>query len=167
MTTIPIEKLRQERMAIFIFVTPMTLATYRRFIVLFLEKLMDILMQQGEMRNGEHDVMLMLDEFGNAGEIDTLLTMMPLMRKYGLRVVPIVQDTAQIERNYERTGSEIFRTSATIQVYLNFASAKDARYISELAGTTTIFQNRAATPISTVAGNGIPKTSRSRSRCCR
>jgi hypothetical protein len=81
----------------------------------------------------------MLDEFGNAGEIDTLLTMMPLMRKYGLRVVPIVQDTAQIERNYERTGSEIFRTSATIQVFLNFASSKDARYISDLAGTTTVF----------------------------
>ncbi len=98
MTTIPVEKLRTDRIAIFISVTPMTLATYRRFIVLFLEKLMDVLMQQGEMRNGEHDVMLMLDEFGNAGEIDTLLTMMPLMRKYGLRVVPIVQDTAQIER---------------------------------------------------------------------
>lgn len=50
---------------------------YERLISMFIQQMADKLVQMGPLPNGEHEVMMMLDEFGNGGRIDTVLTLAP------------------------------------------------------------------------------------------
>ena len=136
-TTIPLKDIRNRKMAIFLDVDIQSVRIFERFISLLIETTMDIFIKQGPLRDDQHDVMVMLDEFGNAGRLDTILTQAPLMRKYGIRFVSILQDSAQLERLYEKTGREIIAGSSTIKLYMNFQNPRDAQYISTIAGKTT------------------------------
>jgi len=136
-TTIPLKDIRNRKMAIFLDVDIQSVRIFERFISLLIETTMDIFIKQGPLRDNQHDVMVMLDEFGNAGRLDTILTQAPLMRKYGIRFVSILQDSAQLERLYEKTGREIIAGSSTIKLYMNFQNPRDAHYISTIAGKTT------------------------------
>ena len=136
-TTISLKDIRNRKMAIFLDVDIQSVRIFERFISLLIETTMDILIKQGPLRDGQHDVMVMLDEFGNAGRLDTILTQAPLMRKYGIRFVSILQDSAQLERLYEKTGREIIAGSSTIKLYMNFQNPRDAQYISTISGKTT------------------------------
>ena len=136
-TTIPLKDIRNRKMAIFLDVDIQSVRIFERFISLLIETTMDIFIKQGPLRDDQHDVMVMLDEFGNAGRLDTILTQAPLMRKYGIRFVSILQDSAQLERLYEKTGREIIAGSSTIKLYMNFQNPRDAHYISTIAGKTT------------------------------
>jgi type IV secretion system protein VirD4 len=136
-TTIPLKDIRNRKMAIFLDVDIQTVRIYERFISMLIETTMDIFISQGPLRDDQHDVMVMLDEFGNAGRLDTILTQAPLMRKYGIRFVSILQDSAQLECLYEKTGREIISGSSTIKLYMNFQNPRDAQYISTIAGKTT------------------------------
>ena len=136
-TTIPLKEIRNRKMAVFLDVDIQTSRIYERFISMLIETTMDILIREGPLRDGQHDVMVMLDEFGNAGRLETILTQAPLMRKYGIRFVTILQDSAQLERIYERTGREIMSGSSTIKVYMNFQNPRDAQHVSIIAGKTT------------------------------
>ncbi|WP_170117126.1 type IV secretory system conjugative DNA transfer family protein [Phyllobacterium sophorae] len=136
-TTIPLKDIRNRKMAIFLDVDLQSVRIFERFISLLIETTMDIFIKQGPLRDNQHDVMVMLDEFGNAGRLDTILTQAPLMRKYGIRFVSILQDSAQLERLYEKTGREIIAGSSTIKLYMNFQNPRDAQYISSIAGKTT------------------------------
>lgn len=136
-TTIPLKDIRSRKMAIFLDVDIQSVRIFERFISLLIETTMDIFIKQGPLRDNQHDVMVMLDEFGNAGRLDTILTQAPLMRKYGIRFVSILQDSAQLERLYEKTGREIIAGSSTIKLYMNFQNPRDAQYISTIAGKTT------------------------------
>jgi type IV secretion system protein VirD4 len=136
-TTIPLKDIRNRKMAIFLDVDIQSVRIFERFISLLIETTKDIFIKQGPLRDNQHDVMVMLDEFGNAGRLDTILTQAPLMRKYGIRFVSILQDSAQLERLYEKTGREIIAGSSTIKLYMNFQNPRDAQYISTIAGKTT------------------------------
>jgi len=82
-------------------------------------------------------VLMMLDEFGNGGRIDTVLTLAPLIRKNGVRFVFILQDGAQLERLYQRSGQKILMGASTIKLFMNFQNQEDAAAVSAAAGRTT------------------------------
>jgi len=110
---------------------------YERLISMFIQQMADKLVQLGPLRNGEHEVLMMLDEFGNGGRIDTVLTLAPLIRKNGVRFVFILQDGAQLERLYQRSGQKILMGASTIKLFMNFQSQEDATAVSMAAGKTT------------------------------
>jgi hypothetical protein len=93
--------------------------------------------QLGPLRNGEHEVLMMLDEFGNGGRLDTVLTLAPLIRKNGVRFVFILQEGAQLERLYQRPGQKILMGTSTIKLYMNFQNVEDAQAVSQIAGVDT------------------------------
>jgi hypothetical protein len=97
----------------------------------------DNLVRLGPLRNGEHEVLMMLDEFGNGGRLDTVLTLAPLIRKNGVRFVFILQDGAQLERLYQRPGQKILMGTSTIKLYMNFQNVEDAQAVSQIAGVDT------------------------------
>jgi type IV secretion system protein VirD4 len=99
-TTIPIDVIRKRKLAIFIQADWNAIQIYERLISMFIQQMADKLVQLGPLPNGEHEVLMMLDEFGNGGRIDTVLTLAPLIRKNGVRFVFILQDGAQLERLY-------------------------------------------------------------------
>ena len=136
-TTIPIERIRRRKMVIYVQADWNAMQIYERLISMFIQQMADKLVQMGQLRDGEHEVMMMLDEFGNGGRIDTVLTLAPLIRKNGVRFVFILQDGAQLERLYQRTGQKILMGASTIKVFMNFQNLDDATAVSLAAGKTT------------------------------
>lgn len=136
-TTIPIDSIRRRKMVIYIQADWNAMQIYERLISMFIQQMADKLVQMGRLRDGEHEVMMMLDEFGNGGRIDTVLTLAPLIRKNGVRFVFILQDGAQLERLYQRSGQKILMGASTIKVFMNFQNQDDATAVSLAAGKTT------------------------------
>ncbi|MBB4345624.1 type IV secretory system conjugative DNA transfer family protein [Rhizobium leguminosarum] len=136
-TTIPIGTIRKRKLAIYIQADWNAMQIYERLISIFIQQMADKLVQMGPLRNGEHEVLMMLDEFGNGGRIDTVLTLAPLIRKNGVRFVFILQDGAQLERLYQRSGQKILMGASTIKLFMNFQNQEDATAVSMAAGKTT------------------------------
>ncbi|OOO27792.1 conjugal transfer protein TraG [Agrobacterium salinitolerans] len=136
-TTIPIDTIRKRKVVIFVQADWNAMQIYERLISMFIQQMADKLVQMGPLRNGEHEVLMMLDEFGNGGRIDTVLTLAPLIRKNGVRFVFILQDGAQLERLYQRSGQKILMGAATIKLFMNFQNQEDAAAVSGAAGRTT------------------------------
>ncbi|CDZ40260.1 VirD4 type IV secretion protein [Neorhizobium galegae bv. officinalis] len=136
-TTIPIDTIRKRKLVIYIQADWNAMQIYERLISMFIQQMADKLVQLGPLRNGEHEVLLMLDEFGNGGRIDTVLTLAPLIRKNGVRFVFILQDGAQLERLYQRSGQKILMGASTIKLFMNFQNQEDAAAVSAAAGKTT------------------------------
>ncbi|MBY5592126.1 type IV secretory system conjugative DNA transfer family protein [Rhizobium leguminosarum] len=136
-TTIPIDSIRKRKMVIFVQADWNAIQIYERLISMFIQQMADKLVQMGPLRDGEHEVLMMLDEFGNGGRIDTVLTLAPLIRKNGVRFVFILQDGAQLERLYQRSGQKILMGASTIKLFMNFQNQEDATAVSMAAGRTT------------------------------
>ncbi|MGP4693829.1 type IV secretory system conjugative DNA transfer family protein [Agrobacterium cavarae] len=136
-TTIPIDTIRKRKLVIFVQADWNAMQIYERLISMFIQQMADKLVQMGPLRNGEHEVLMMLDEFGNGGRIDTVLTLAPLIRKNGVRFVFILQDGAQLERLYQRSGQKILMGASTIKLFMNFQNQEDAAAVSAAAGRTT------------------------------
>ncbi|MEZ2129795.1 MULTISPECIES: type IV secretory system conjugative DNA transfer family protein [unclassified Sinorhizobium] len=136
-TTIPIETIRKRKLVVFVHADWNAMQIYERLISMFIQQMADKLVQMGPLRNGEHEVLMMLDEFGNGGRIDTVLTLAPLIRKNGVRFVFILQDGAQLERLYQRSGQKILMGASTIKLFMNFQNQEDAAAVSAAAGRTT------------------------------
>ncbi|TBB14965.1 type IV secretory system conjugative DNA transfer family protein (plasmid) [Rhizobium ruizarguesonis] len=136
-TTIPIDTIRKRKLVIFVQADWNAMQIYERLISMFIQQMADKLVQMGALRNGEHEVLMMLDEFGNGGRIDTVLTLAPLIRKNGVRFVFILQDGAQLERLYQRSGQKILMGASTIKLFMNFQNQEDATAVSMAAGKTT------------------------------
>ncbi|NLS07493.1 type IV secretory system conjugative DNA transfer family protein [Rhizobium sp. P32RR-XVIII] len=136
-TSIPIDTIRKRKMVVYIQADWNAMQIYERLISMFIQQMADKLVQLGPLRNGEHEVLMMLDEFGNGGRIDTVLTLAPLIRKNGVRFVFILQDGAQLERLYQRSGQKILMGASTIKLFMNFQNQEDATAVSMAAGKTT------------------------------
>ena len=136
-TTIPITEIRKRRMVIYLQADLNIIQMYERLISIFVQQMADNLVRLGPLRNGEHEVLMMLDEFGNGGRLDTVLTLAPLIRKNGVRFVFILQDGAQLERLYQRPGQKILMGTSTIKLYMNFQNVEDAQAVSQIAGVDT------------------------------
>jgi type IV secretory pathway TraG/TraD family ATPase VirD4 len=136
-TTIPITEIRKRRMVIYLQADWNIMQMYERLISIFVQQMADNLVQLGPLRDGEYEVLMMLDEFGNGGRLDTVLTLAPLIRKNGVRFVFILQDGAQLERLYQRPGQKILMGTSTIKLYMNFQNVEDAQAVSQIAGVDT------------------------------
>ncbi|TIV60214.1 type IV secretory system conjugative DNA transfer family protein [Mesorhizobium sp.] len=136
-TTIPVDLIRKRKMVIYVQADWNAIQIYERLISVFIQQMADKLVQMGKLRDGEHEVLMMLDEFGNSGRIDTVLTLAPLIRKNGVRFVFILQDGAQLERLYQKSGQKILMGSSTIKLFMNFQNQEDASAVSMAAGKTT------------------------------
>ncbi|MCX8571137.1 type IV secretory system conjugative DNA transfer family protein [Aminobacter sp. MET-1] len=138
-TTIPITEIRKKKMVIYLQADWNIIQMYERLISIFVQQMADNLVQLGPLRSGEHEVLMMLDEFGNGGRLDTVLTLAPLIRKNGVRFVFILQDGAQLERLYQRPGQKILMGASTIKLYMNFQNVEDAQAVTQIAGFKTGF----------------------------
>ncbi|MCO5067007.1 MAG: type IV secretory system conjugative DNA transfer family protein [Rhizobiaceae bacterium] len=136
-TTIPITEIRKRKMVIYLQADWNIIQMYERLISIFVQQMADNLVQLGPLRSGEHEVLMMLDEFGNGGRLDTVLTLAPLIRKNGVRFVFILQDGAQLERLYQRPGQKILMGTSTIKLFMNFQNVEDAQAVTQIAGVTT------------------------------
>lgn len=149
-----LRRLRQDRMSIYIGISPDNLSRLGPVINLFLQQVIDL--NTRAMPKPEwHKVLLLMDEFTSVGRMPVLSKGAAYIAGYGLRMLPIFQTTAQI-KDHELYGAEGARTlSDNHALNIIFAPKNyvDAKEISDELGFTTVKSKSRSRPDAFTKGN--------------
>jgi type IV secretion system protein VirD4 len=85
-----------------------------------------------------HRLLLLLDEFPSLGRLDLLEKALGFISGYGIKAYIIVQDLAQIFKNYGK--EENVRAGCHLQVAFAPNNQETAKYLSDLTGQMTIIK---------------------------
>lgn len=106
----------------------------------FFDQLITTLYDIGDKHHGILPIptILLLDEFANLGKLNDFDNMLSTCRGYGIGVMTIVQDFAQLEGKYSKEISRSIINNHDTTLFLRTKDTETARYFEELAGDTTI-----------------------------
>lgn len=134
--------LRKKRMSIYIGVTPDNLERMAPLINLFFQQIIDINTRELPERNSalKYKCLLILDEFTSIGKIGVLAKGIAFIAGYGLRMMPIIQNPAQLAEVYGRENAATFQQNHALQVIFppKPSETQTAKDISEWLGYTTV-----------------------------
>lgn len=82
-------------------------------------------------------VLFLLDEFAALGQLKMVETAMGLMRGYGVKLWPILQDLSQLRAHYRISWESFIANAGAIQVF-GTNDQSTAQYFSQMAGQTTV-----------------------------
>jgi len=85
----------------------------------------------------KYDVLFLLDEFAALGHLNSIKTAFGLMRGYGLKLWPILQDLPQLQGLYRDDWQTFIANAGAIQVFGTNDRAT-AEYVSKQIGTETV-----------------------------
>ena len=113
-------------MSLYIIVPPFRLTAYRPLLRIWLS---GIILAQTQRKTPPKERTLMLcDEIGNLGRLDTLLTAATLMRSWGFTLWTFWQNVAQLQ-NYGSQANTLVDNAGVIQVF----GARNQRMAQDLA----------------------------------
>lgn len=101
----------------------------------------------------KHRLLLMLDEFAALGRLDVFEKGLAYISGYGIKAYIIIQDRQQLLKAY--TAQESILSNCHIQIAYAPNNVETAKWLSEMAGTTTVVKEQITT-----SGNrfgGMPK----------
>lgn len=91
-------------------------------------------------------VLAYLDEFGTIGHVPEFQSRLATVRSARIGCLLVVQDLAQLTKEYGKEDADTILTNATTKLCLAGVTHDDAEYFSKLAGTTTVHAtNRGST----------------------
>ncbi|WP_133406849.1 type IV secretory system conjugative DNA transfer family protein [Parashewanella tropica] len=132
--------LRQQRISIYVGVTPDDLQRLAPLINLFFQQLIDL----NTRELPEHDpslkyqLLLLMDEFAAIGKIGILSRGISYIAGYGIRLVTIIQSPAQLREIYGHDGAETIIDNHALQIVFAPKNIKIARELSDSLGNQTI-----------------------------
>ena len=103
----------------------------RLFVALAIQRIQSI--EDRQTRHLDHQILFLLDEFHVLGHMKTIETAAALMRGYGLKLWPILQNLGQLKRDY-RTNWETFIQNAGAVQFFGINDKETAEYVSALCG---------------------------------
>lgn len=128
-------KNEEKKMSIFLVLPAEKLASHSRWLRLMISLTLAALVR--EKRPMKKPVLFLLDEFAALGQLKMVETAMGLMRGYGVKLWPILQDLSQLRGSYPKAWESFIANAGTIQVFgTNDQSTAD--YFSRMAGQTTV-----------------------------
>lgn len=113
----------------------------------FFDQLITTLYQIGD-KNGAIlpiPTILMFDEFANLGKINDYDNTLSTCRGYGIAMITIVQDFAQLEEKYSKELARTIINNHDTTLFLRTKDAETAKYFERLAGDTTAHFNTKST----------------------
>ena len=130
--------LGRKKVAVFI-VLPDDRLTYHSLATLFIAQVYTILSKEADRKGGRLDnrVNVVADEFGNFSKLANFVQMLTVGGGKGIRFYLFVQDFAQLEDKYEKTGLRIIRSNCETWVYLQTDDNETLKDISEKLGKYT------------------------------
>jgi type IV secretion system protein VirD4 len=142
-----LRELRQKRMSIYIGITPDNLERLAPVINLFLQQVID-LNTRAMPKRGDHDVLLLMDEFAAVGKIPALKKGVAYMAGYNLRMLPIFQTPAQLKDTelYGPEGARTLMDNHALKIVFAPNNMHDAKEISEELGTQTVTSTSRSRP---------------------
>ncbi|MGB0893802.1 MAG: type IV secretory system conjugative DNA transfer family protein [Parashewanella sp.] len=135
-----LRQIRQQKMSVYVGVTPDDLSRLSPLINLFFQQLIDLNTRELPEQNPhlKYQVLLLLDEFAAIGKISILSKGISYVAGYGLRLLTIIQSPAQLREIYGHDGSETLIDNHALQIVFAPKNPKVAREISDSLGTSTI-----------------------------
>jgi type IV secretion system protein VirD4 len=126
--------LKRSKMTVYLVIPEERLEGYARWLRLMLS--LAILECGRERYTVKPPVLFLLDEFAALGRMEIIETAIALMRGYGIRFWPMLQDYSQLTRLYENSASSFIANSGVIQAF-NVNDMDTARMLSERLGKET------------------------------
>lgn len=136
--TLDFESLRNEKTVLYI-VTPFSDIEYYRFILTILYS--QIFSFCDKVDKG-HDIIFMLDEFGNLGKIPAFPQLITTLRSKGCSVSIILQDIEQLRMVYGKSGSStIINGGCSSKIFFGgIQNMETLQEVSKMLGTKTLEQ---------------------------
>ena len=129
----------KDKTAVFI-ILPDEKKTYYSIASLYVAQQYAMLSKAADMRGGrlERRVNYIMDEFGNFAQIPIMTNMLTVGGGKGIRFNLFVQDLAQIEEKYEKTGAKTITSNCQTWIYLQTDDNDTLETISKKLGKYTI-----------------------------
>ena len=133
-----LEDLGKKKMAVFI-VLPEDRLTYHPLATLFITQAYAVLSKEAKKNGGRLKIRVNadMDEAGNFSKITNLIQMLTMGGGKGFRLNFFVQDFAQLEEKYEKTGLRTIRSNCETWVYIKSNDPETRKDISDALGKYT------------------------------
>jgi type IV secretion system protein VirD4 len=132
--------------ALYLMVPPSDIARLRPLLRIMVNMMVSRLTETMEFANGaakkhyKHRLLLMLDEFTALGKLDIIEKALAYMAGYGLKAYIIVQDIAQLHKEYGK--EESITSNCHVRAAFAPNRLETARHLSDLAGKMTVLQDK-------------------------
>ena len=84
-------------------------------------------------------VLYFLDEFFNLGPMQTLSSAAALIRSYGVKIWPILQNLGQLNEMYQRNW-QTFKANSSVSIYFGINDLETLNYISDRMGARVLWE---------------------------
>jgi|TARA_R110001606_G_scaffold366348_1_gene521454 type IV secretion system protein VirD4 len=137
-----LRKVREEKISIYVGVTPDNLERVAPLLNLFFQQLIDLNTRElpHQNKNIKHDCLLLMDEFTAIGKIPILAKGISYIAGYGLRMLPIIQSPSQLVDVYGKEAAETFTVNHALNIVFppKATETNTAKDISEWLGYDTV-----------------------------
>ncbi|MEK5081043.1 type IV secretory system conjugative DNA transfer family protein [Solibacillus sp. FSL W7-1436] len=106
----------------------------------FFDQLISRMYSIGDLYDAKLPIPLiaLFDEFANIGKLNEFDNTLSTCRGYDFSIITIVQDFAQLEKNYGKENSRTIISNHDTTLFLRTKDTETAKYFESLAGDTTI-----------------------------
>ncbi|MDO9204381.1 type IV secretory system conjugative DNA transfer family protein [Methylotenera sp.] len=161
-----VRDVRRKKMSIYIGITPNKLDDAKLIINLLFSQLVNLNTKELPQKNPavlKYQCLLLMDEFTSMGVINVIAKSVGHIAGYNLRLLPIIQSTAQLESatNYGKDDARTLITNHAMQIVYAPRDQKDANEVSESLGYFTEKSTSLSRPrgFSKNGGSGSENTS--------
>lgn len=161
-----VRDVRKQKMSIYIGITPNKLDDAKLIINLLFSQLVNLNTKETPQKNPtvlKYQCLLLMDEFTSIGVINVIAKSVGHIAGYNLRLLPIIQSTAQLESatNYGKDDARTLITNHAMQIVYAPRDQKDANEVSESLGYFTEKSTSLSRPkgFSKNGGSGSENTS--------
>lgn len=134
-----IRKLKQEKISLYLDVRLEQIGSLGPLFNVLLTQMMNF-MSEAIPQPGEHQCLVLLDEFQNLGKLENITQMATLLGGNGVPIWFFVQSLKSVDTVYKEEGRKTLINSARVQIFFGAQDADDLRYVSEQLGEKTEIQ---------------------------
>ncbi len=155
-----LQKLRAERMSIYVGVNPDDLHRLRPVVNLLFQQAIGLQTRELPEHNPrlKYQVMMLLDEFAALGRIPIIGEAISYLPGYNVRVLMVVQTPSQLREVYGPHAAETMLKSLAARIVFAAKDHADAREISDELGYTTVRVKTISSPLLGFSGNKGQRT---------
>ncbi|WP_081080981.1 type IV secretory system conjugative DNA transfer family protein [Burkholderia territorii] len=152
--------LRRKRISIYVGITPDDLPDAAGILNVFFSQLLNLNMRELPSSDPtlRHQCLLLLDEFTAIGKIASVAKSISFMAGYNLRLLPIIQSTAQLAAVYGENDARNFLTNHAVRIIFAPNEQRDANDYSEMLGYVSQSKSSINRPIGFQKNSGRSET---------
>ncbi|NTE53179.1 type IV secretory system conjugative DNA transfer family protein [Agrobacterium tumefaciens] len=131
-----IRKLKRERISLYLDVRREQISSLGPLFNVLITQMMNF-MSESIPQPGEHQVLVMLDEFQNLGRLENVTEMATLLGGNGVPMWFFVQSLKAVDEIYREEGRKTLINAARVQVFFGAQDTDDLKYVSDQLGETS------------------------------